>query len=29
LRERQIDIDELHSERGRLDDVFRNITTAP
>jgi ABC-2 type transport system ATP-binding protein len=29
LRERQIDIDELHSERGHLDDVFRSITTKP
>jgi len=29
LRDRQIDIDEMHSERGHLDDVFRSITTAP
>ena len=29
LRARQIGIEELSSERGRLDDVFRTITTAP
>ena len=28
LRERSIDIDELIVERGRLDDVFRSITTS-
>jgi ABC-2 type transport system ATP-binding protein len=27
LRSSHIDVDELHTERGRLDDVFRGITT--
>ena len=29
LRARHIGVDELYSERGRLDDVFRSITSAP
>jgi ABC-2 type transport system ATP-binding protein len=29
LREKQIIVDEIFSERGKLDDVFREITTAP
>jgi ABC-2 type transport system ATP-binding protein len=29
LRTSHIDVDELHTERGRLDDVFRGITTTP
>jgi len=29
LRTSHIDVDELHTERGRLDDVFRGITAVP
>jgi ABC-2 type transport system ATP-binding protein len=29
LRAQEIGVEELSSERGRLDDVFRTITSAP